>query len=261
MIYCYTLSSQHLAKETDYVFKPEVYCDGAYNIVIPSDWAQQSITLVHNCRDHNDWVLLYFLVMKLGLTGCLVHLILPYVSYGRQLPEYLTTLLLPLNQPHVKSIKTFDLHQPINGIHNECLSPLIAKDIKSRSLGDLVLVAPDEGSVQRVKQVAESLNISVIALLKNRDAGQVFITPNDPFPQGKIAIIVDDMVDTGSTLKACANYLISAGAAAVHVYATHGVLSYGLGDWIQPFASISFLNTLPSIEGDARWISIHEVIK
>ncbi len=261
MIRCFTPSSHHLATDQDHVFQPEVYCDGAYNIILPSSWQGQEITLIHNCRDHHDWILAYLLIQKLGIVQCSVHLVLPYISYGRQLPEYLTTLLAPLHQPHVQSIKTFDLHQPIGLIENQCLSSLIAADIQKRNLQDAVLIAPDKGSIHRVGTVAKINGQLVIGLHKTRQPDQVVITSTEPFPQGKTAIIVDDMVDTGSTLKACAEYLLKAGATTVHVYATHGVLSYGLGDWALPFASITFSDTLPPTHDKARWISISEVIQ
>ena len=257
---CFTPSSQHLASDQDYIFHPEIYCDGAFNVVIPSEWAGQEITLIHNCRTHDDWILAYFLVMKLGMHACTVRLILPYVSYGRQLSEYLTTLLQPLHQPHVISILTYDLHQSNDLIQNQCLSALIADNIASRPFQDAVLIAPDKGSASRVAQVSKITNQPVIGLHKTRQPGSVSVTSSEPFPVGKSAIIVDDMVDTGSTLKACADHLLEVGATAVHVYATHGVLSYGFGEWAKPFASMTFLTTLPPIEGTARWISIEGVL-
>lgn len=257
---CFTPSSQHLADITDFVITPEVYCDGAYNITFPENWSGQKITVIHNCRKHDDWILLYLIVMKLGQKSCTVHLILPYISYGRQLPEYLATLLQPAYQSHVIKIDSFDLHQPISLIENRCLSSLVAHDIQDSKLQDAVLIAPDKGSIDRVGQVARRTGHSVIALQKQREPGRVTITSTDQFPEGKSAIIVDDMVDTGSTLKACATYLLTAGAKDVHVYATHGVLSYGFGDWATHFKSITFLNTLPPIEGQARWIPIQRFL-
>lgn len=261
MIRCTTPSARHLARPGDEILTPEMYCDGAYNIALPDHWAGQKITVIHNCRDHDDWILTYFLVMKLGQHRCQVRLVLPYVSYGRQMPEYLEALLRPLHQPHVDSIETFDLHQHCDLIQSRCLSPLIAADIKDCALTDAVLIAPDKGSIHRVGQVGKLTGQPVIGLQKTRTPGQVSITSTQDFPKGKSAIIVDDMVDTGSTLKACAEYLLSVGARDVHVYATHGVLSFGFGDWSAPFASLTFLNTLPAIDGPARWLSIAEVIR
>ena len=43
--------------------------------------------------------------------------------------------------------------------------------------------------------------------------------------QGKIAVILDDMIDTAGTLTQAANALVDKGAVKVYAYATHAVLS------------------------------------
>ena len=64
---------------------------------------------------------------------------------------------------------------------------------------------------------------------------------------GKVAIIVDDMIDTAGTLIEATNALLGAGAAEVHGLCTHPVLSGPAGERIQnsPIKSVISTDTIP----------------
>ncbi len=258
MITCVTPSALHLACETDHVLEASLFCDGAYDINLSSDLQNCSVRLIHNNRTHDDWILLYLLVGKFAQRQCSLQLMLPYISYGRQTPDYLQTLLKPLNHSAIQQILTFDLHQDQMGIINLSTATLLASDIRRRGLQQALLIAPDEGSIRRMERLATLTGQQVVGLKKVRSREGITITSSTPLSGRGEAIIVDDMVDTGSTLKACIEYLFQYGLKTVHVYATHGVLSYGVGDWATGLASLTFLNTLPADERNdtVRWLDI-----
>jgi ribose-phosphate pyrophosphokinase len=64
---------------------------------------------------------------------------------------------------------------------------------------------------------------------------------------GRSCILVDDMIDTGSTIVSAARQLKNAGAADVIVVATHGILSGPAIDRLKnaPINEVVLTNTLP----------------
>jgi len=75
-------------------------------------------------------------------------------------------------------------------------------------------------------------------VVANRVVGEV---------EGRVCILVDDMIDTGSTIVKAAETLFDAGAADVIVAATHGVLSGPAVDRLKnsKISEVIVTNTLP----------------
>lgn len=88
--------------------------------------------------------------------------------------------------------------------------------------GDIV-VSPDHGGGKRAKQFAELLDLPYVELEKSRDRASGLITlggePVDVL--GKRCLLMDDVINTGSTTMAAAESLKKQGATSVTVYATH----------------------------------------
>ena len=96
---------------------------------------------------------------------------------------------------------------------------LLSEYFIDQNLGsNLIVVAPDAGSVKLNKKFASMLGADLAILNKERPRQQVAeISHVIGDVEGKTALIIDDMIDTAGTLKA-------AGAALVAA-ATHGVFS------------------------------------
>jgi len=107
-------------------------------------------------------------------------------------------------------------------------SPVLIDYLKKEIMhdGEMVLVSPDAGGVERVRAFAKRLNSAVAMIDKRRTGPNVAKAMNVIGDvSGKTAIIVDDMIDTAGTLTEAASAVLAHGATKVFACATHGVLS------------------------------------
>ena len=92
--------------------------------------------------------------------------------------------------------------------------------------GNVVMVSPDAGGVERARAFAKRLDASVAMIDKRRTGPNVAKAMNVVGDvDGKFAIILDDMIDTAGTLTEAAHAVLEQGAKKVYAAATHGVLS------------------------------------
>ncbi|HKF80411.1 MAG TPA: ribose-phosphate pyrophosphokinase [Thermoleophilaceae bacterium] len=117
---------------------------------------------------------------------------------------------------------------------------------------DLVIIAPDAGRVKLVRKFAQKVGAPYALMEKERPAQQVaeigYVIGD---VKGKVAVIVDDIIDTGGTLAAAAQTVLDEGAQKVFAVATHGLFS---GDAFEtlassPLAGIVVTDTVPLREG------------
>ena len=106
-------------------------------------------------------------------------------------------------------------------------SPVIVDYMKKEmDLSNLVMVSPDAGGVERARAYAKRLDCSVAMIDKRRTGPNVAMAMNlIGEVKGKVAIILDDMIDTAGTLTQAAEAVLNNGALKVFAVATHGVLS------------------------------------
>jgi ribose-phosphate pyrophosphokinase len=76
--------------------------------------------------------------------------------------------------------------------------------------------------------------------------------------RGKVAVIVDDMIDTGGTLGAAARTVMDEGAKEVYAVATHGVFSGNAFENLSnsPLSGIVVTDTIPIREGAPEMIRV-----
>ena len=168
--------------------------------------------------------------------------VIPYFGYARQdrrskarTPISAKLVANLLVEAGVERILTLDLHATqIQGffdipVDNLYAAPVFALDIIhqfSAKLNDLMVVSPDVGGVARARELAKRINAPLSIVDKRRErAGEVAEMTIIGDVTGKKCIIVDDICDTAGTLCKAAEVLIENGAAEVHSYITHGVLS------------------------------------
>jgi ribose-phosphate pyrophosphokinase len=91
---------------------------------------------------------------------------------------------------------------------------------------DYVVVSPDAGGVERARAFAKRIDCSMAIIDKRRSAPNVAKALHlIGDVRDKIAIIVDDMIDTAGTLTQGVDTLLNNGAKSVFAVATHALLS------------------------------------
>ena len=97
---------------------------------------------------------------------------------------------------------------------------------KNYDIHDFVIVAPDAGGVERARFYAKRLQLGLAIIDKRRTAINVAKAMNIIGEvEGKIAVIIDDIIDTAGTLTQGVDALLDKGAKGVIACCTHPVLS------------------------------------
>ena len=165
--------------------------------------------------------------------------VLPYYGYARQ--DRKVSPRAPITAKLVADLITtaganrvlaMDLHAgQIQGFFNIPVdhlfaAPVLLEYLRDRFEGQLVIISPDAGGVERARAFAKRLKAGLAIIDKRRDS------PNEAKfmnligeVQGMEAIIFDDLVDTAGTLVEAASALASKGAKSVFACCVHPVLS------------------------------------
>jgi ribose-phosphate pyrophosphokinase len=136
--------------------------------------------------------------------------------------------------------------------------PILASYLENRlDLSEVTVVAPDAGRVRVCERWTDRLGCPLAIIHKRRDtdvANKVKVLEVVGAVAGRTCILVDDMIDTGSTIVNAAEALFEQGAAQVIATATHGVLSGPAVDLLKnsPISEVIVTNTLP-IPPDRRF--------
>ena len=168
--------------------------------------------------------------------------VLPYFGYARQdrrprstrVPITAKVAAKILSTVGTDRVLTVDLHaDQIQGffdvpVDNVYASPLLLADIwRTQGTDGLIVVSPDVGGVVRARAIAKRLDDAELAIIDKRRprANESVVMNIIGDVEGKICVLVDDIVDTAGTLCAAAAALKAQGARKVVAYCTHPVLS------------------------------------
>lgn len=194
--------------------------------------------------DHHIMELLLMLDALKRASAARVTAVIPYYGYAKQ--EKKTSGREPISAKLVADILTtaganrvlaVDLHAAaIEGffdipVDHLRATPLLARAFRRVIHDDIVVVSPDAGGVARAQDFRIRVGGSLAIISKQHprpDATETLDMVGDV--DGKVAVIVDDMVSTGGTLVHAARMLVERGAKEVHVAATHGIFA---GDAIE----------------------------
>jgi len=175
--------------------------------------------------------------------------VIPYYGYGRtdnkdqpRVPITARLVADLLTTAGANRVLTVDLHSPqIQGFFNIPVDELTALDLlrdylKEKSYNDLVVVATDIGISKRARDLAAKLD-TPLAIMEKRRLGNIDQTETLNVigeVEGKVALTLDDEIDTGGSLVNCVSTLMERGAKEVYSCCTHPVFS---GSAIQRIAS------------------------
>ena len=165
--------------------------------------------------------------------------VVPYFGYGRQ--DRKAQPRVPISSKLVSNLivtagadrlLTMDLHAgqiqgffdiPVDHLYS---SPVFIEYFRKKKMKDVVVVSPDAGGVERARAFAKRLDYDLAIIDKRRtsptDADILHVVGD---VKGRVAVLVDDLVDTAGTLAKAAKALVANGAKKVYACAAHGVLA------------------------------------
>lgn len=225
-----------------------IFNDTEIALSIHTDLENQSVLVMNHATVpiHDQLIELLLLIQRIKQHKAKqIIAVVPYLGYSRQNTPFtkdtshspLSFLTQCIGYSGADYLMVADLHAPLGTPFEESFVQhltaisIFAQDIHQRFVDNYVLIAPDQGSQERIKQLAKILQKPLIVLDKTRLKP---LAPQDySFDRKKTYIIVDDIVDSGHTLCNAAVALAEAGACEIHGYATHGVLSKGLNTFLE----------------------------
>lgn len=221
----------------------EKFSDGEIMVEILDHVRGKDVFIIQpTCRPTND-NLMELMVMTDAIrrsSAKRITLVVPYFGYSRQdrrprsarvaiTAKVVANMLTGVGADRVLTV---DLHaDQIQGffdcpVDNVYASPVLLGDIWKHKYDDLVVVSPDVGGVVRARALAKHLGVELAIIDKRRPKANVAKVMNIIGEvDGRVCILIDDMVDTAGTLCAAAEALKKEGATRVVAYCTHPVLS------------------------------------
>jgi len=166
--------------------------------------------------------------------------VIPYYAYGRsdkkdqpRVPITARLVADLLTVAGANRVLTVDLHKAqIQGFFNIPVDELTAFYLlsdyfKEKKLKNLVLVATDFGISKQARDIAERLHTPLAIMEKrrlgNEDKTETLNVIGDV--KGKVALAVDEEIDTAGSLVGVVNTLLERGAKEVYACSTHPVFS------------------------------------
>jgi ribose-phosphate pyrophosphokinase len=193
----------------------------------------------------------------------------PFYGYARQDRkasgrEPITAKLLAnmLTTAGVDRVVSVDLHSgQIQGFFDVPFDhltamPVLTDYVRQNFGSDVVIVSPDAGRVKVAERFSQHLHADLAIVHKRRPRGlanQVMALDVVGKVEGRVCVLIDDMIDTAGTMCAAAEQLVEHEAVEVHAMATHGVLSDPAIDRLKNsvISKVVITDTLP-LEDDRR---------
>ena len=253
------------------------FADGESLVKIATDVTDKDVIVIQSIAKKPNDSLIQLLMLLDSIKRSkakTVTVIIPYLGYARQ--EKAGEAFEPVSSEVVARIietgsynklMTIDLHHPVietffkRGIKNLQTTDVLAnfftsylKD-KGYSGKDVVVVSPDQGSNTRADRLIFGLRgAKKVVLEKFRpEKDQVLHFRLKGDVNGKVCIVIDDIISTGNTIASACRLLKKGGAKAVFVGASHGVFAKGAVEQIKKSGAsvIAVTNTIeqPEIPG------------
>jgi ribose-phosphate pyrophosphokinase len=194
--------------------------------------------------DVNDRIMELMLLVDAALRASAdrITVVAPYLPYSKQEkkvrgrePIAAKVLANMLRAAGVNRVVSVDLHErAIQGFYDIPFDHLTALGVLAEHLAklgydrdDSVVVAPDEGAMEKTMALAQMLGVDVAVVLKRHPEEDPEAVETAAFignVKGRRAVIWDDMILGGSTLVNAADEVLKAGAKKVVACITHAIL-------------------------------------
>ncbi len=219
------------------------FADGETHLQIQENVRGADVFLVQpTCTpvDHHLMELLLLIDAFKRASAERITAVLPYYGYARQdrkdrprMPISAKLVASLIERAGASRVLALDLHAAqIQGFFDIPVDHLFSAPVMVEYFcdkfdrGDLIVVSPDPGGVERARNFAKRLNVPLAIIDKRRTEANVAEVMNIIGEvRGKDCLMVDDLVDTAGTLVKGVEALLAAGATSVTACATHPVLS------------------------------------
>jgi len=190
--------------------------------------------------------------------------VIPYFGYARQdrkdkprVPISAKLVANMLETAGVDRVLTMDLHAgqiqgffdiPVDNLNS---LPLMASAFQKLEIPNLVVVAPDAGSIKLARDYALLLGVDFAVIDKIRSsATEVEISTVIGEIEGKNVLLADDMCSTGGTLVSAAKACREKGALQIFCSLAHGLFVGNSVERIEnsPIELLLMSNTIPVTE-------------
>ncbi len=123
--------------------------------------------------------------------------------------------------------------------------PAVAAWLRPRIGSGAVIVGPDAESEHWARPLAAALELGCLVMRKTRRGDrEVTLALDDPDAvKGRQAILVDDIVSTGSTMAAAIGRLKAAGAVGTRIVVTHGLFAAGVIEFLRKAGASEVIST------------------
>jgi ribose-phosphate pyrophosphokinase len=222
--------------------KVTTFSDGEIQIEIHENVRAKDVFVIQStCSPGNDNLVELLLMIDAFKRSSArrITAVIPYYGYARQdkkvaprvpISAKLVADMLTVAGAH--RVITMDLHAgQIQGffnipVDNLFAAPVLIKYIRGQFDHNLAIVSPDAGGVERARAFAKRLDADLAIIDKRRSApNQAKAMAVIGNVRDKVAVILDDMVDTAGTLVEAAEALSLEGAREIHASIVHPVLS------------------------------------
>ncbi|MDQ4137982.1 MAG: ribose-phosphate diphosphokinase [Actinomycetota bacterium] len=139
--------------------------------------------------------------------------------------------------------------------------PVLMEHVREKlDMSTLTVVSPDMGRVRVADIWSDKLGVPLAIIHKRRDPlvpNQVSVHEIVGEVNGRVCLLVDDLIDTGRTIRKAADALKANGATAVVVAATHAVFSPPAVELLdsENIDSVIVTDTLP-LPPEKRWAKL-----
>jgi len=257
------------------------FSDGEIQVEIGENVrGSDTFVIQSTCPDANH-NLMELLIMADALkrsSAASITAVIPYYGYARQDRKVasrapITAKLVAdlIEAAGVTRVVSMDMHAgQIQGFFNIPFdhlyaAPVMLEHIRKRfggSTGDLVIVSPDAGGVERARAYSKRLGAGLGIVDKRRlkpNVAEIMNVIGDV--SGKVAVLLDDLIDTAGTLAQAAVALRENGARQVYAYCTHAVLSGPAVERIvkSPIEELVVTDTIPLRPAAAACGKIHVI--
>jgi ribose-phosphate pyrophosphokinase len=242
----------------------KTFPDGERYLRVESDVADKHCIVIQSTSHPQDANLMELITLAdtlKDLGASKVTAALPYFGYGRQdkrfksgeaisskvVAKHLSLgidELITVNIHEEQILNFFDIPS-----HNLDASPLLGDYFKTHELASPIVVAPDEGALEMAKDIAAVAGCPYDYLEKNRLApGKVEMKPKSLDVSEKDVILVDDMIDSGSTMLEAIGMLGEQGALTILLGCVHPVLTSNVISKLFSAGAVDVVatNTIPS---------------